>query len=275
MNSAESMLGKLTGGDLLKYLHEASRSQEVSRYPVRVRTWGRLGISAAYNVIPRPEVISDFLQNEIGLKPDKLHKTQVHIIGEKPWKIPDVEKSNIFPPDANKRKDYIHSDYAWFSVDETTDEHFLVIAAYRVWEGLKGDRQRLVEWRKRKRRTQKSWELLDKKTIHINLTEELRATFEAVSDMEAEQFLANLISSAGRNELIDKVVHEVVHSDKHRRADRIRLSKSRFSRSLDKQEEAEAEKKAEEITDSGKWNHMLDFRVNPRTPRVRRTAVRV
>lgn len=266
--SAEILLGKLSGADLLKALIRDSLSGEILRSPIRVKTWGRMGINAPYNIIVRQEVIADFLQNGIGLKPDQIQKTQVHFVGETPWKIPSDDRQNVFPPDDKKKRSYIHSDYAWFNVDEATGEHFLVVSAYSVWEELKTDRQHFIDWWRRKRKNDKSWEALGKRTKQLDASKERRDLLAKVTTQEElEIFLADLLSLVGKAFLIEHMIHEAVHSQCDRRSDHIRLSKSKLRTEKEKEEEETAERVAEELVASGKWNHMIELRVNPRRPR--------
>lgn len=266
---ATEMLGKLSGRDLLMTILHDSRLAESPKHPLRVKVWGRQGINSPYNIVPRREVISDFLQNGVKLRPEEIHKTQVHVICEKPWNIPHDEELNILPKDEGRRS-YTSSEYGWYNGDDTTGEHFLVIAAYRIWEGLKSDRELLSDWNKRKRKTDAGWIKLGQKMRHVELRDELRSSIERNQTAEElEVILAEELSRSGKLITVNYAIHEISHLEKERKrkAEGIHFTKSRIQKRNDREEEQYANRIADEL--DKRWDYMFDFRAHPRKLRTK------
>lgn len=259
----------LTTAQTLVGLLRESFSMEL-RPPINYKEYGRIGYRAPYSLVVRREVVRDFLQSEVGLKPDEVDKAFVFVIGEKPHKIPDEDMPFAFPPelrDDPRAFAYIHE-------HPTLKIHCLDIPAFRLWADLRKDRDLIIQWTKRKQnmQTAKSWETLGRKTQRFQATEERRLEIEKTQTREElEIVIANILSKIGTEILVEHAVHEVDHSDKFRkREDLWWFTKPTALKNTKKIIEDSAEKAELELAQ--KWYHMLDFVVNPRKPRTRKVV---
>lgn len=243
------------------------------RPPINYKEYGRIGFNAPYGLTVRREVVRDFLQTEAGLKPEQVDKTYIYVIGETPHKIPDEDMPFAFPPELRedpKKMAYIHE-------HPTVKIHSLSIPVFRLWADLKSDRDLLINWAKRtqNRRTPRSWESLGKKTKLVLTTDERREAIErAQTREELELVVASILSKIGGECLVEHIVHETDHSNKFRkRGDLWWFTKPRALKDTNRFVEESAQRAEIELAQN--WYHMVDFKVNPRKPRIRKSTVAV
>lgn len=253
--------GGLTGAQVLKALYREAFSAELPR-PIRVRGWGETGVKGPYTVIVREEILRDFLQRGLRLKPHEIDRIQLHILGERPHKIPKEERDHVFPPDERKKRKKPH--YAWITTDKRTGTHTLTVAVFRMWAGFERDRRLFVEWSKRKKRykADPNWEALRRKTKLIEASAERRAAIEGLTPRQLELFLNNLFSQVGSQYLVEfGPFHEGDHSKRYRDKYDLSLGKRKEKVTGDPME-LDAEKAEERFSQLGEWNNIISFIVN-------------
>lgn len=256
--SVESNIER-TSGQVWRDVLRESFSLELTP-PIRIKTWGRMGINAPYSIIIREDIVRNFLREEARLRPDQIYKTQLHILGERPHKLPKEERNYVFPKDERKKPHH-----AWISVDKRTDTHTITIAAFKIWEDFARDRRLFIAWGNRKRKTDEGWEELGKKTKILEANNERRQLIESATPDRLGAVLDDLISSISMKHVLQLAFHEINHSFKYRNRYQEWPISERVQRIISNLIEPDAEEAEELHLRTGKWDEMIQFMVNQRT----------
>lgn len=270
---AEMVLGQLRGGDLLKVLFSDRSSSDLGPQ-LSLREWGKIGINNPYAIVINRDIMKDFLEKGVKLRPHQIHRTQIHVLGEKPHKIPEEFRDFIYPQDERQRA---RPHYAWIEEHKPTRTHFVGISGLTLWQDLKIDRNLILAHQKRKKRTPKSWEVLAKKTKLVSLTQDrMKAIEEAATPEALDAYLCDLLSFVGTISILEDILHETDHSYRYRTKYEFWISKKRWLALANSDLEADAEKAESRLDSLGDWKNMIYFRIRPSSavkPKSARTAV--
>lgn len=257
--ATEAILGQLRGTDLIKTL-VSDRTPDFSPQFV-YREWGRIGLNGPYSVIVNKDAMKGFLQKRVKLRPHQIHRTQIHILGEKPHKINPEFAGFIYPAEERKRRRPL---YAFIEEHKPTRTHFVTISGFALWQDLRHDRDLVLEHQKRKRKTDASWAALGKKTKQVDITEEVRGALEQATDPEAlRRYMAELLSMVGTICILKDLLHETDHSYRYRTAYEFWLNSDEWIRKVQRDLEATAEAAEQTIGELGEWRNMVYFSVRP------------
>lgn len=124
---------------------------------------------AQYDFRVNEPLLAHYLRKEFGFSEEDLDKLKVYVIGEHPQGKPHKFSED---PKENKRlrafffdPDIYDPDKSWAAIKEGDDgTHHIIFYAFNFWRDLNMERDAILRFAGIKRRTEKSWNALDKKT---------------------------------------------------------------------------------------------------------------
>jgi hypothetical protein len=239
---------------------------------------------APYNIRINEKIMSEYLRREFGFNSSDLKNLHIHVIGEHPPKRPHnftkEERAFFFDPDVYEQG------RSWgATVPGKDDSWHVIIYAFNIWRAINIEKNAILKFARTKRRTEKSWDRLDRDTeilerdeehpklgkrfteylAHVGVKPKPGDKYPSVPVERAVKFINRFIYNyRAKNSIKDHVaVHETSHAF-HQKLSLKRVAEQLTKRMFDFLLEANAIIEEKRISKKREWVGMVDFQVqNP------------
>lgn len=211
------------------------------------------------------KLYSLLLQNELDLSQKLIKdKLEVHTIGEGRLGRTKSDRAKMLPEGKKPKKEY-----ASIGRPKMGQPLRIRINVYYLWALLTNEKEAIMDFVRRRdnpKRRPNHWQILEKKTKLISITEtasQRRVRYlEVVSPSRLDAFLDRLLAIKGRRNLREAVIHESAHADAFRNfwgwfMKHITTGEERL--------EKDAVEKEKKIMGNRKYIDLVDFRVKRST----------
>jgi len=266
---------------------------------------------APYDFRINESLFAEYLKKEFGFASEDFDKLKVHVIGEhppkRPHKLTKEQRDFLFDKTENPKDSRYDPKNTWGLIKEDDDgTQHIIIYAFNFWRDLNMEKQAILRFAGTKKRTEKSWKVLEKRTELLEKNKK-----HPTLGRRFTEFLANVVpddvyqknaavrhkkglkpdkiplgraipiinrfvySHRAKNALKDHIiVHETSHSF-HYKVSWDKLVKKLTDKLMDLFLETTAESDEIRMAKKSEWFGMVDFRVNlpPKVPKSKIEAI--
>lgn len=213
---------------------------------------------STYQIHINTPAYTRFLQKEFGMKSRDIGRINIHVVGEKPYKLAKEQRKFLLDP-------ALCDGYGGIKEDDEGQPQHIIIYASKVWADVNRDKNLMVSLARRSKTqnlTEKSWNKLRERTKLFPVEPRMESYIQKAPVERVEEFLNRLIVIKAKKVIREILIHESSHAREYQ------TSWAKASKKLKKTGlvnwflDQIAERDEDRLTRKKEWSDIVEFRVN-------------